>query len=288
MRCLMLTAGILAFLALGYLSGCAPAQPAAVPQDVTAVIVDSLPPSADDPKWDTTPEFTAKLILQDLVEPRQLATTTAEVRVRALTDGSSIALRMSWADATIDDVLTPSRFSDACAVQVPAKVDPTLPAPQMGESGKGVEITYWSAAWQAFADGREDSIKCLYPNAAIDHYPFEAASLQKDSPAQREMDVRYAPARAVNNPVSVSRSVPVQDLIAEGPGTITAAAQTTSKGVGKRSGDGWVVVITRRLPGGFDELKNSQVAFAVWNGSHEEVGARKMRTAWISLSVKAK
>ena len=47
-----------------------------------------------------------------------------------------------------------AQFPDACAVQLPAKLEPTVPAPQMGEAGKTVEITYWRAAWQAVVDGR--------------------------------------------------------------------------------------------------------------------------------------
>ena len=31
----------------------------------------------------------------------------------------------------------------------------------------------------------------------------------------------------------------------------------------------------------------SQVAFAVWQGAHGEVGARKMRSAWIPLALEA-
>jgi DMSO reductase family type II enzyme heme b subunit len=80
------------------------------------------------------------------------------------------------------------------------------------------------------------------------------------------------------------REKPVQDLIAEGPGTLTAASSTTSDGRGERSEDGWTVVITRLLPEGFDTAAPAQVAFAVWEGSQEEVGARKMRTPWITLT----
>ena len=41
--------------------------------------------------------------------------------------------------------------------------EPTVPAPQMGEAGRSVEITYWSAAWQAIVDGRGDTIQDVYP-----------------------------------------------------------------------------------------------------------------------------
>jgi hypothetical protein len=47
------------------------------------------------------------------------------------------------------------------------------------------------------------------------------------------------------------------------------------------------VIIVRPLPGGLTPAVRSQVAFAVWEGSKDEAGARKMRTGWIPLALKA-
>jgi hypothetical protein len=117
----------------------------------------------------------------------------------------------------------------------------------------------------------------------IDHYPFTAAPLAKDAKAQAEMAQRYAPARALGNIVSPTKRA-VQDLVAEGPGTLTPAPAISS-GSGKRVPGGWSVAITRPLPKGLGLGGRTQVAFAVWNGSEGDVGARKMRTVWIPLSV---
>ncbi len=100
------------------------------------------------------------------------------------------------------------------------------------------------------------------------------------------MALRYAPARALGNKMAGPRETPVEDLIAEGPGTIAPAPSTTSKGQGRRAAGGWAVVITRRLPEGLLTTPNPQVAFAVWDGDKHEVGARKMRTAWIAMTIK--
>jgi hypothetical protein len=230
----------------------------------------------------------APLILQDMVEPRLLKPSTTEVRVRAITDGARVALRLEWTDATKDDLPGAARFSDACAVQFPTKVAAEMPAPQMGEKGKPVEITLWRASWQAVVDGRGDTIKDLYPNAAVDHYPFQAASLDKGSPAQREMEARYAPARSLGNRMSGPRQRPVEDLIAEGPGTLTSGQASGSEGRGRRTDSGWSVLISRPLPDGLAPGKRSQVAFAVWEGSDQEAGSRKMRTGWIPIVVEVK
>ena len=264
---------VLAVIAL--LAGC---QKAPTPP-VTSVVLTTtanLPADPNDAAWQAAPEYAAKLIPQDLVEPRLLKPSTAEVRVRALTAGNEVALRIEWNDATQNNTPGPAKFSDGCAVQFPAKADPTVPAPQMGEPGKPVEITFWNANWQAIVDGRKDEINALYPNAAIDGYPFKAASLDKD--AQKQMATRYSPARAVGNHRGGPLTTSVEDYIAEGPGTISPNKAAASKGTGKRTPNGWAVVITRSLPA------SRQVAFAVWEGSEQEVGARKMRTGWIPVS----
>jgi Ethylbenzene dehydrogenase len=253
--------------------------------EVKAVFEKALPSTADNKAWERVPLHHAKLLLQDMVEPRQLQASTPFVQVQAITDGQRLVFRLSWNDPTMDDLPGPGRFGDAVAVQLPAATTADVPAPQMGEEGKFVEITYWSAVLQAVVNGRKDDIQAVYPRAKIDHYPFEAASLKPGSPAQQEMEKRYAPARSLGNPMAGPRSVPVQDLIAEGPGTLRLADKTVSSGTGKHDKAGWTVLLFRPLPHGAQLGGRTQVAFAVWEGSHDEVGARKMRTAWIPFAL---
>lgn len=278
-----------AVLALAALTpaGCRKASPPTAP-DVNMVTAAHVPADPADAAWQSAPEHVAKLMTQDMVEPRLLKASTAEVRVRAIENGAEVAFRLEWADATRNDQAADARFCDGCAIQLPTKIEPNVPAPQMGETGRPVEIAFWNAGWQATVDGRGDSIKDIYTNAAIDHYPFEAASLPKGSAAQKEMAARYAPARALGNNMAGPRPTPMQDLIAEGPGTLTPAPATTSRGNGQRTATGWAVVITRRLPAGVNSQTRAQIAFAVWEGSQQEVGARKMRTGWIPLVMRGK
>jgi DMSO reductase family type II enzyme heme b subunit len=250
-----------------------------------AVQRDAIPKSPDDATWRGVQEFPAELILQDMVEPRLLEASTSQVKVKVVTDGKDLAFRLEWADATKDDLPGTARFSDACAVQLPAKIEPDVPAPQMGEPNRAVEISYWRAFWQASVDGREDSVKALYPGAAVDHYPFEAASLEPGSQAQQEMAARYAPAHALGNEMGGPRSRPVEDLMAEGPGTIQPLGREQSEGRGIHTGEGWAVTISRPLPPGLRPGLRGQVALAVWEGSRDEVGARKMRSAWVPIVV---
>jgi hypothetical protein len=229
----------------------------------------------------------APLLLQDVVEPRQLAATTPSIEAQALSDGRHVAFRLAWAAPARSDVVKPSAFSDAVAVQLPAAAGSDVPNPMMGEEGKPVEIVYWRAAWQAMVDGRPDELAALYPNARVDTYPFESPSLVAGAPEQLAMAKRYAPARALGNPMAGPRRSPVQDLVATGPGTLRPAATSASSGAGKATATGWAVVIVRPLPAGLRPGGRSQVAFAVWRGERGEAGARKMRTGWIPLAVEA-
>jgi len=264
----------------------APQRPVS-PAEVKAVSAAALPLAPDDPAWRGVPVHLAALLPQDVVEPRLLAPTTATLEAQAMSDGKSLAFRLSWASPGHGDTVLPASFSDAVAVQLPARTGPDAPNPMMGEAGQAVDITYWRAAWQAAVDGRPDTLAALYPNAQVDHYPFESASLAAGSPEQVAMAKRFAPARALGNAMAGPRQSPVQDLRASGPGTLEAAPQQLSRGAGKATPGGWAVVIVRPLPAGLGPGARSQVAFAVWQGQKGEVGARKMRSGWIPLALEA-
>jgi len=275
---------------LGLLSaGCGPSVRRGT--EVAAVASATLPSDPADRAWDDAPEFAAKLLPQDLVEPRLMKASTPEVLVRAFTSGAAIAFRLEWTDADQNDLPGAGRFLDACAIQIPAKIEPDPPDPQMGSQGKPVEISYWRADWQASVNGRPDTIQAVFPNATVDHYPFEAHSLAPGSDEQKEFARRYAPADAAGNRRVGPRAAPVEDLLAEGPGTLAPAGKTVSSGrgaFGSQAGGktGWRVMITRPLPDGLAPKTRTLVAFAVWQGSQQESGARKMRTGWNPLSVK--
>jgi hypothetical protein len=264
-------------------AACTPAAAPPAATEVAAAPVTGLPAGPDDPAWERARIFDAPLLPQDMVEPRQLERSTELVHVRALSDGRRVAFRLDWRDPTRDDEQRPGVFSDACALQLPARVEVDVPAPQMGEAGKEVEIVFWRATWQAALDGGSPTIAALYPGASIDHYPFEAPATRNEAQAA----LRYVPARAVENDVALPRTSAVEMLVASGPGTLRPAAAGDATGAGKRTSGGWSVVLERALPPGFERQGHTQVAFAVWQGSDEEIGARKMRTLWIPFTLEA-
>jgi len=244
----------------------------------------SLDPAASG--WADIPAYTANLRPQDLVEPRLMEGSTKQVQVQALTNGAEIAFRLQWDDSTKSDRPGPAQFLDGCGVQIPRQIELEPPDPQMGEQGSPVDIVFWRADWQASMDGRGDTINDLYPNASVDHYPFEAPSLEEGSTAQQEMARRYAPAAASGNLRSGQRTSPVEALVAEGPGTLSPNQDLAAAGGGQRTETGWAVVIRRPLPQGLGAGNRSQIAFAIWEGAHGEVGSRKMITGWTPLAIR--
>lgn len=277
---------LIGILALPILAGPACRRAPEMTPEVVAVMAASAPTDPGDPAWASAPEHLEPLLLQDLVEPRLMTPSTPEVRVRAIAAPNEIAFRLEWPDEVADDLPGSGRMVDSCAVQVPQKADANAPDPQMGQAGKGVQITFWRADWQATVDGRGTEIQNLYPNATVDHYPFRAPSLEEGSDAQKQMATRYAPADAAGNLRGGARTSPVEDLVAEGPGSLVPAGTTVARGHGVRTATGWSVVIVRPLPDGLSPATRTQVAFAVWEGAAKESGARKMRSGWVGLSIR--
>ena len=262
--------------------------PVITPAEVRAIRTTAAPPTADpdSPLWDAAPEHPAKLMVQDVTEPRLAKPGVELINVRALHDGATIVFRLEWVDPTKDLIPDVGRSSDAVAVQWPLQPGADVPDAAMGQLGKGVQISYWKAVWQDDAEraatGR-DRIAALHPNAAIDHYPAQAAG-----EAREEMERRYAPAVAAGNPIVTARNGAVQEIVAEGFGSSTAAPRQQATGRGVWTNGRWRTAIARPLmegPGAanLQPGQTTYVAFAVWDGAERQTGARKMRSGWIRL-----
>ncbi len=271
------------------LVGCA-RQPAQDAVQVTGKFINA-PLPIEDPAsklWEQAPDHPAMLLKQDITEPMLTDPGVERAQVRALHNGEWVVFRLEWSDPTEDLIPRSGSGSDAAALQFPVAADGDVPDAAMGERGKGVRIWYWKAVWQDDAQraaaGGGDRISSLYPNAAIDHYPYEA------NPAARpEVEKRYAPARAAENPIIVrSPASPVQVLAAEGFGNTRPAPLQAGRGKGQRVGGKWMITIARPLRGGAElgDLapgKRAYVALAIWDGAKGHTGSRKMRSNWIPL-----
>ena len=236
--------------------------------------------------WDVVPEHPARLMVQDVAEPRLIQPGVDLVKVRAMHDGKTIVFRLEWADATQDLVADVGRGSDAAAVQLPLQPGADVPDPAMGQLGKGVQIAYWKAVWQDDANRAatgKDRVASLHPNASVDHYPSQVGG-----ESRQEMERRYAPAQAAGNPMLTARNGAVQELTAEGFGSSTATGAQKASGHGVWSVGRWLTTIARPLAEGegaanLQPGQKTYAAFAVWDGAQRHTGARKMRSGWIPL-----
>lgn len=227
--------------------------------------------------WNEAPEYSGPLAPQNVTPPMLQQPGIARVKVRALHDGDWVAFRLEWEDRAGDTLLGPSRFSDAAAVQLPRDRGAS-PSPMMGHPGAPVRLLYWKAAWQT-----PDMLMALHPNKPPTPYPYEAAATEH----RAAMELQYAPARAVANPnLNRPNGAPVMLGEAEMFGSFTAVgdAQTDGKGVYREGKWRVVLAMSLRMAPSLATGQESQAAFALWEGSAQNAGARKMRSEqWVRL-----
>ncbi|MCC6476300.1 hypothetical protein IT157_04520 [bacterium] len=282
MRKYTFLAGIAALSLL--LGGCGPSKESLKSSgQVLATRRDGNSPSNDplDPAWGKSHVYSSPMKMQDIVEPRMSEPGVASVDVRAVYDEKELVIRLDWPDSTADTVAFPAKFGDAIAIEFPLASGTTVPDANMGQEGGKVQIYQWKAFWQTKAGLTKSLTKTLYPNSYIDYYPPEAA---KDSSSRDLLEKQYAPAWNAGNPVA-HRTGSAQAYVAEGFGSLTALHQSMVEGKGIWKDGRWYVALTLDLSqvSSDSPLKPNErtfIALAVWDGSSQNVGARKMRTTW--------
>ena len=212
------------------------------------------PASPTTPAWSDVPAYRAALLLQDLVEPRLLRAVDAG-GARAGDDrrhAHRLPPRVGRRDAGTT-CPAPARFSDACAVQLPRE-DRARRAGAADGRARAAGGDHLLARVLA-GDGRRAAATRSprsIPNAAVDHYPFEAASLAaglagaagdgealRAGPRARATTWRARATEAGRGPRRP------RDRARSGRRRRRAPTAAAS-----RTGGGWAVVITRPLPAG--------------------------------------
>ncbi|MBP2019880.1 hypothetical protein J2Z79_003322 [Symbiobacterium terraclitae] len=200
------------------------------------------------------------------------------VQVKALRDDRSIAIRLEWSDNTQElNTLRPQDFADAAAVELATQ--PTGAC--MGMLDAPVHIWHWRA--DRGPGARE--MATAYPNMHVDGWHDDTGQVQEVFGD----DLYARPALVVGN----RRALPdkgglAENMIAEGFGTLTTAAEqpTSVEAVWK---DGrWAAVFTRSLDGDpqFEAGSQLQAAFAVWDGKQMQRDGMKYITDWAVLELK--
>jgi len=259
--------------------------PAAAQPPITAVRVPGAGPIVDPaaPHWTRARAVDVVLLPQTVTLPHNDHPALSQLTVRAVHNDGWIAFLLEWKDATLSDRLLVDNFGDQAAVQLPIDTKAAPPSPMMGNPGGRVNIMQWRAALQHDIDKGAPSIKELYPNAWTDVYPDEVMTATDARP--------YAGALGIENPVSRGVASPVLDQMAEGWGSMTVKPDQHALGKGVWKDGAWRVVVTRPMVS--DDLNaprlrpgdRTAVAFAVWEGGHREVGARKAWSPWVPLVI---
>ncbi|MCX8104025.1 MAG: ethylbenzene dehydrogenase-related protein, partial [Candidatus Bipolaricaulota bacterium] len=193
-------------------------------------------------------------------------------------NGRLIAFLLEWADPTKDQELAQTdKFGDGVAVQFP--VDPKAnPSPFMGDARNAVNIWQWQAAWQRDIDegGLADVDRTYPPYASEVPYGIYVGRDVGNWRSQRD------------------HKTPVENLIAQGFGTLTHQELQHVLGKGVWENGRWRVVFVRALHTGlagdasFEAGQKNLVNFAVWDGSSGESGARKsVSLNWHELTLEA-
>ncbi len=162
-------------------------------------------------------------------------------------------------------------------MQFPSNTAGSVPPFTMGGASSPVNIWQWKAAWQADIANGFSTMQTRYPNTATDFY-LEGTL--------------YQPALHVGNPLSSRTHVsPVENLVAEGFGTLTTAGIQDVAGSGAWRDGAWRALFARDLQPGDDGLAEfspgqpSSIAFAVWDGGDGDRNGQKSIAPWIDLEL---
>lgn len=193
---------------------------------------------------------------------------------RALHYNGVLYIRAEWEDATRDgSTIRVQDFSDAVAVEFPARSATSVPSICMGQANGGVNI--WQ--WRADSEGGIQDPADYYTNSLVESYPSKE-------------DLFYT-ARAAGNPYADPSQGPVQNLLAQAFGTIGPAATQDVQGKGAWKDGRWAVVFVRPFAGreldqaSFAAGTQTDMAFAVWNGSEGDRNGQKSVSQFVTLSV---
>lgn len=212
--------------------------------------------------------------------------SVSQIEAKGFHNGEWIYISLTWQDVTKDGRrISPQQFADAAAIMFPVirpdEISPEKPfSPRMGKKGEMVNILQWKADWEedlgtyAGLVGVEDE----YPRYMTKYYDSKVEKVKE----LEESVVRQAGGLAAGNLLSQpGRGRSVEELNAEGFGTLTSQDHQDAFGSSSWQDGKWTVVIAKplktedpndtQLEPGSDTFIN----FAAWNGSEEDRNGQK-------------
>lgn len=286
----VIAAGATALVALGASAAWWFGRDTAPKTAVKAKLVKGELPSTDPESklWNSAERLKVPLLAQTMYYPRLWKATIPSVDVRVLTDGTRLSLLIEWGDAKQNDLESITAFRDAVAVMLPLNPEAERPPIFMGQAGKPVYVMQWKASWQKDMEQGFQGVEKSYPQWFNDVYPGHP-TFQKLGQTE-EAARQFYPGLALGNPMSTQdRKTCVEEMVAEGYGTLTSLAEQRAVGKASFAGGGWKVAVGMPGPGtDVPALKAGlavPVAFAVWDGGERQVGGRKHHSDWITVTM---
>jgi hypothetical protein len=237
--------------------------------------------SADDPAWKDADRTTVAVVPQQLAPPILVTPALDEIKLAALYNDRELGVLVEFPSAEPQDLPGLAAFGDAVAMQLPLAAG--TPPITMGGLGQPVHILRWSAVWQRDVDRGRSRVETIYPNTVRDVSP--------ESVLPPESAELYSPGRAVGNPMSaLERKWPVEEVYAEGFGSVTPFPRQRARAAGRHRDGRWSVVLAApldRRPHGdvLSDRTSVPVAFAVWIGSEGNRGSRTHYTDWVQCTL---
>jgi DMSO reductase family type II enzyme heme b subunit len=195
-------------------------------------------------------------------------------RLSALHDGESLAVRLTWADATgVLRLFTESSPTDGAALQLSAARRPVLFG--MGAEGKPTDLWHWQALRLEDVSGALDLVFPV-PHLAT---PQKPSDVRVDVPIYQRLLGQLQPSERADR-ITVE-GVPTLHAASRNAGEVHVSARWED--------DAWSVVFVRRLrcddPGQVSLAPGAraQLACAIWNGAAGDEGARKSISIWQEL-----
>ncbi len=211
--------------------------------------------------------------------------SVSQVEVRGFHNGKWLYISLTWQDVTKDARrISSQQFADTVALMFPVmrpdEISPEKPfSPRMGKKGKMVNILQWKADWEedlgsyAGLVGMEDE----YPRYLVTH----DSEIEKVKEVEQSV-VRRAGGLAAGNLLSQpGRGRSVEELNAEGYGTLTSQEHQDAFGSSSWQDGKWTVIIAKPLKSEdpydtqFVPGDDTFINFAVWNGSEQDRNGQK-------------
>jgi DMSO reductase family type II enzyme heme b subunit len=236
-----------------YVSTLAKTEEVVRPENTVVIaekVEDSLPTSADDPRWAEVTPSTFYLLPQLIGEERFFTPSNDTITARAIYDSERIAFLVSWDDRTksvpgdeaAEKISDPNLASDAVSIQLPVSIPEGTEKPYfaMGDSAHPVNLYQWKS-------GTVDTAES----------------------------------------VSMSTGRGFGEITQNDAGTAgVTASGVYSNGTWQVL---FTRPLASALPGeeiGIEEGKFIPLAFAAWDGSNSEVGSKHTITTWYWLLLK--